>query len=158
MGFIRERIGRVMTTTTKAETGIVQEVGEFTFTNGRCPLVLDIWWTPPRNAGWEIVGTELPHVEVRLEIEVAIKPMNYKVAKGEQTVRVASVSYPEGMEVVGKRAAAGGLRDLVSSEVQRRVPLETPKCASDVFMPSARLAQWVRAKLASERKQIWSGH
>ena len=140
-----------MTTTTRAETGIVQEVGEFTFTNGRCPLVLDIWWTPARDAGWEIAGTELPHVEVRLEIEVAIKPMDYKRAQREQTVRVASVSYPEGMELVGRGAAAGGLRDLVWAEVQKRIPLETIRCRSEVFMPSERLAQWVREKLASER-------
>jgi len=138
-----------MTTTTRAETGIVQEVGEFTFTNGRCPLVLDIWWTPARVASWEITGTELPHVPVRLEMVLAIKPMDYKKAKGEQIVRVASVSYPDGMMVVGKGAAAGVLRDLVSSEVQRRVPLETAECTSDVFMPSARLAQWVREKVAS---------
>jgi len=139
-----------MTTTTKSEAGIIQEVGEFTFTNGRCNFVLDIWWTPARSVGWEIAGTELPHVPVRLEIELAVKPINHKVVKGVQTIRVASVAYPEGMEVVGRAAAAAALRDLVSSEVQRRVPLETTKCTADVFMPSDELARWVRHQLASE--------
>ena len=128
----------------------VQEVGELTFTNGRSPLVLDVWWTPARPIGWEIAGAELPHIPVRLEVEVAIKPINLS-AKGTQTVRIRHVSYPEGMEVTGKSAAWGTLRDLVLSEVQRRVPIETIRCTADVFHPSEKLAQWVRVQLEPAR-------